>query len=236
MPALIPMLAPYRAYIVEFIGTFFLVLTVGLNVLTSPETKIMNPVAIGSILMVMIYMGGHISGAHYNPSVTLGVYLRGGNKISLKETIAYIVMQVFAAFVAALIVFAATETTFAPTPGPGYGIVTTLFVEFFFTFALVLVVLSVATSQALEGNSFYGLAIGFTVTAGAYTGGGISGGAFNPALVTGSMIVDILSGPEYKIQYIWVYLLASITGSFAAAFIFRILNYKEYEDDLTSNV
>jgi len=231
---IIPLLAPYRTFITEFIGTFFLVLTIGLNVTIATSTAVMNPVAIGSILMVMIYSGGHISGGHYNPSVTLGVFLRG-NKIGLKETVAYIVVQIFAAFVASLLVFVASGKTFAPTPGEGFSLWTTFVVEVCWTFALVYVVLSTATSTALEGNQFFGLAIGFTVVAGAYTTGGISGGAFNPALVTGSMIVDILSGPPYLIKHIYIYWISGLIGSLLAPFVYKILNFKEFEDEYIIN-
>jgi len=219
-------LSPFRALIVEFIGTFFLVFTVGLNSLV-PQFEMMAPLAIGSILMVMIYMGGHISGGHYNPSVTLGVYFRGG-KISFRDMILYQVVQIFAAFIASLICYAASGKTFAPSPAAEWeAIWTTFVVELFFTFALVLVVLAVATTPQLEGNSFYGCAIGFTVVAGAYTSAGISGGAFNPALVIGSMIVDTFSGAPYKIKYIWVYWGAAVIGSILAPLVYHIINYQE---------
>jgi len=235
MVSLIPLLAPYRAYIVEFIGTFFLVFTIGLNV-TITNTELMNPVAIGSCLMIMVYMGGHISGGHYNPSVTFGVYLRGG-KISLRDTITYILVQICAGLIGSLVVFAITDgDTFAPSPGEGFGLFTTFCVEFFWTFALVLMVLVTGTSKQLVNNGFYGLAIGFTVTVGAYTSGGISGGAFNPALVTGSMIVDILGGPPYMISRIWLYWLAALLGSLAAPFVFKIISFTEFEEEYNTVV
>jgi len=224
-------LAPFNKQIVEFIGTFFLVFTVGMNAVI-PESRLMAPLAIGSILMVMIYMGGHISGGHFNPSVSLGVYLRGG-KISFKELISYWTMQTLAALVAALIVYLTSGFTFAPSPGEAFSVWNTFYIEFFFTFALVLVVLSVATTPVLEGNSFYGVAIGFTVVAGAYTTRGVSGAAFNPALVTGAMIVDILSGPPYYIIYIWIYWGAAILGSILASAVYMIINYSEPHSDGT---
>jgi aquaporin Z len=137
------------AYITEFLGTFFLVLTVGLNLeVDNHYTGVTAPLAIGSILMCMIYMGGHISGAHYNPAITLGVYLRG-NKITLRDTIAYIIVQNVAGFCAALVCYAITSVTFAPQPDADFSILKTLMVEFFYSFALVYVVLSTATTKSL---------------------------------------------------------------------------------------
>jgi len=231
---IISKIAVFKPQIVEFIGTFFLVLTVGLNSVI-PEDIAMAPLAIGSILMVMIYMGGHISGGHYNPSVSLGVFLRGG-KLTFKELLSYWVSQLLASFFAALITFGTSGLTFAPTPGESFSLWNTFYIEFFYTFALVIVVLSVATTPSLEGNSFYGVAIGFTVVAGAYTTRGVTGAAFNPALVTGAMIVDVFSGPPYYIEYIWIYWLAAFLGSFLASFVYRIINYTEPDTTYTESV
>jgi aquaporin Z len=197
-----------RKLAVEFIGTFFLVFTIGMAVANAGD---LAPLAIGASLMVMIFAGGHVSGAHYNPAVSTAVFLRG--KMSVSELAAYAATQVAAAVVGGLVVillgFDPDEA--ARVAGAGKMLVA----EFLFTFALAWVVLNVATARGTEGNSFYGLAIGFTVATGAYAVGAISGGAFNPAVAVGAMVMGLLSWGD-----IWVYLVANLAGAAAAAFVF----------------
>ena len=167
-------------YIAEFIGTFFLVLTIGCTVIGA-GTGVIAPLAIGAALMVMVYAGGHISGGHYNPAVTLGVLIRG--KVKASDVVPYWVAQFAGAAVAALIVSKCFRAGVAVTPiAPHVG--PALLAEFLFTFALVYVVLNAATAEGTSGNSFYGLAIGMTVMTGAFAVGDISGGAFNPAVAS----------------------------------------------------
>jgi len=196
-----------RKLVVEFIGTFFLVFTV--CTATSPKTGAgtLAPLAIGAVLMVMVFAGGHISGGHYNPAVSTAVALRG--KLGSDEFLPYVVSQALGALIAAALARVAAGGGHA-APLPGYG--RELIVEFLFTFALCFVVLNVATARGTEGNSFYGLAIGFTVGAGAFAVGGISGGAFNPAVAFGAMVFGALSW-----SHIWVYLIATFLGGAAAA-------------------
>lgn len=203
-------------YVTEFIGTFFLVLTIGLTVTANLPVA---PLAIGASLMVMVYMGGHISGAHYNPAVSLAVLLRG--KLASAEFVPYVVMQIVAATVAAGAVLAITGKTFAPSPGEGVSAVQALLVEFLYTFALALVVLNAATSPLTSGNSFYGLAIGFTVVVAAFAGGGISGGAFNPAVGIGPTIVHALMGGG-SWAHVWLYIVGPLAGGAAAATVYRV--------------
>src|SRR5690242_13797677 len=173
-------------YITEFIGTFFLVLTVGCCVIIG-GSGVIAPLAIGSALMVMIYAGGHISGGHYNPAVTLGVWIRG--RCPTKDVVPYWVSQVLGAVIAAIVLnYLKGEVSAKPLvlkPGPA------LLAEFLFTFALVYVVLNSATAKANAGNSFYGLAIGFTVMTGAFSVGSISGAAFNPAVAVGISVMGL---------------------------------------------
>lgn len=82
-------------FIYEFIGTFFLMLTVGMCVINTSHPEFFAPVAIGSVLAVMIFAGGHVSGGHYNPAVSLAVFLR--KKISLKNMLIYWVAQLLGA-------------------------------------------------------------------------------------------------------------------------------------------
>lgn len=206
-----------RNYLTEFIGTFFLVLTIGLTVLGESP---MAPLAIGASLMIMVYMGGHISGGHYNPAVSLAVLLRG-KMASTGEFVGYVVSQCLGAIVAALAVQAILGRTFAPAPGDDATTGGALLVEFLYTFALALVVLNSAASAKTHGNSFYGLAIGFTVVVGAFAGGSISGGAFNPAVGVGPILVHALAG-EGDFGDLWLYLVGPLLGGALAAVMFGL--------------
>jgi len=207
--------------VVEFIGTFFLVFTVGQTVKGPNGADALAALAIGSSLMVMIYAGGHFSGGHYNPAVTLGVTLRG--KLSWGEAIPYWGAQFAAAVVAALLVLfikgSATPPALAGPPPTEYGVAAKLLAEFLFTFALVYVVLNSATAKGTAGNSFYGLAIGFTVVVGAFAVGPVSGGAFNPAVALGVATAQIAEWTN-----IWIPLVADFAGGAAAALVFKTLD------------
>ena len=205
-------------YAVEAIGTFFLVFTVGAAV---GSRSALAPLAIGGVLMVMIYAGGHLSGGHYNPAVTLAVLVR--RRIGLRDALGYWIVQLGAGLLAAVLVrtvidpaqVAATATMTLT----GAGLVAAFVVELLFTFALCYVVLNVATSKSHPDNSFYGLAIGFTVVAGAFAVGAISGGAFNPAVTLGGAVMGIFAWPT-----LWVYLVAQVIAGAAAGVAFLALN------------
>ena len=203
-----------KKYAVEFIGTFFFVLTVGLTVI-EPGAGLAAPLAIGSVLMVMVYAGGHISGGHYNPAVTLAVWMRG--RCSSSDAPFYMIAQWVAAAAAGLLaLYLKGMPEIAPmTPNVVYALI----VEFLFTFALAYVVLNSATSKNTAGNSFYGLAIGFTVVIAAYSAGSISGGAFNPAIALGITVMGISA-----VSNIWIFLVANFLGGAAAALVFNALN------------
>ena len=211
----IPPLTP--RLVAEFIGTFFLVLTV--CTATNPKTGAgaLAPLAIGSVLMVMVFAGGHISGGHYNPAVSTAVLVRG--KLGGKEWLSYVAIQLLAAIVAGLLARAVN--------GPGHtaalgGVWKVLVVEFVFTFALAYVVLNVATTKATEGNSFYGLAIGFTVAAGAFAVGGVSGGVFNPAVALGASVLGIFTWSHY-----WIYVVATLLAAGVAAKTYLYMQPRE---------
>lgn len=198
-------------YVTELIGTFFLVLTVGCTVLGT-GAGVGAPLAIGASLMVMIFAGGHVSGGHYNPAVTLGVWLRG--RCPAGDVLPYMLSQVLGAVLAAGAVKylkgGVEITALKLALGPA------LLAEFLFTFALVYVVLNVATAKGTAGNSFYGLAIGMTVMTGAYAVGGVSGGAFNPAVATGISVMGLSPWPN-----LWIYLVAEFLGGALAAGVFK---------------
>ncbi|TMR02219.1 porin [Actinomadura soli] len=204
-----------RSYVTEFIGTFFLVFTVGCTVLAKAPFA---PLAIGAVLMVMVYAGGHVSGAHYNPAVTLAVLLRG--RIHWTDAVAYWAAQLIAGIVAALAArYVVDPGTVAELSPSGRVLGTVLLAEAVFTLALAYVVLNVATSRDHPDNSFYGLAIGFTVAAGAFAVGGISGGAFNPAVATGAATMGLFAWTK-----LWIWLLADLAGGALAAVAFLALN------------
>lgn len=201
-------------YLVELIGAFFLVFVVGMTVI-DPGAGALAALAIGSALMVMVYAGGHISGGHYNPAVTLGVWLRG--KIQPAEALIYMVVQVVGAVVASLVVLYLKAGAAPPTIQ--HQVVPSLLAEFIGTFALVYVVLNVATAKATSGNPYFGLAIGFTLVVSAFAIGPVSGSAINPAVAVGLSSMGISPWAS-----IWIYLVADFLGGAAAAGVFRALH------------
>ena len=203
-------------YLTEFIGTFFLVLTIGLTVLTDAP---MAALAIGASLMIMVYMGGHISGGHYNPAVSLALLLRG--KLPGSEFVPYVLAQVAGALVASFTVYAVLGKTFAPAPGDGVGVLSVVLLEALYTFALALVVLNCAASEKTKGNSYYGLAIGFTIVVAAFAAGGLSGGAFNPAVGIGPTIVNALLGGGTW-GNLWLYIVGPLAGGALASVVFGL--------------
>ena len=204
-----------RKYAVELIGTFLFVFTVAT---AASFSGTLAPLAIGAALMVMIYAGGHISGGHYNPAVTLGALVRG--RIGAGDAVAYWVAQLVGGVLAGLLVrWVIFPTHDVAKALSGHTLGAAFVVELLFTFALVYVVLNVATSKDHPVNSFYGLAIGFTVFAGATAVGGISGGVFNPAVFFGAATAGLFAW-----SMIWVYLVAQLLGGIVAGLVFRALN------------
>jgi aquaporin Z len=202
-----------RKYVTEFVGTFFLVLTVGCTVVPAAQ-GVIPPLAIGMALAVMIFAGGHISGAHYNPAVTLAVWLRG--KCETRDVVPYLIAQLAAGGAAAAAVgflygFGAPMTI--------ESVPKALLAEFLFTFALAYVVLNTATAKGTANNSFYGLAIGMTVLVGAFSVGAISGGAFNPAVAVGIAIMKLV-----KFSDLWIHIVADLAGGAVAALVFKGAN------------
>jgi aquaporin Z len=211
-----------RRYAAEFIGTFFLVLTVGaVSVTQNP----LAPLAIGGVLAAMIFAGGHVSGGHFNPAVTIAVLLRG--RMAGRDVLPYVGAQLLggaaAAGMARLVLPAAPSTPFSTS---ALGAAFT--VELLVTFALAYVVLNVATSRSHRDNSFYGVAIGLTVLAGAVAFGGISGGAFNPAVGLGTAIAGLTAW-----SMLWVYLLPTMLGGALAALAFRLIHPNDVAPDVT---
>lgn len=204
-----------RRYVTELIGTFALVFTIGTAVLG--KTGNLAPIAIGAILMVMVYAGGHVSGAHYNPAVSLALLIRG--RLPKQDLLPYWASQLVGAFLGAVAAHYITNHKGTATKFEGRDIGVALLAEFLFTFFLAYVVCNVATSKDNDNKSFYGLAVGFTVMAGTFVVGPYTGGAFNPAVALGLWVMSLVAGGS-----LWIYLLANLAGGAAAALTFRALN------------
>ena len=209
-------------YLTEFIGSFFLVLTITLCVITKQP---LAPLAIGGTLSVMVFMGGHISGAHYNPAVSLAAYLRGA--LPGAELLPYMLVQILGGITASILGNFIAGGTVPIAPGDNTSLTAAILVEFLFTFALALTVLNVATAKGTKNNSFYGLAIGFMVMCGAFAGGGISGGAFNPAVGIGLSAGAFVDGSGGS--WVLLYIIPPILGGALAAYVFKLQGNEDME-------
>lgn len=205
-----------RSYLTEFVGTTLFVLSIALVVVMGHP---LAPLAIGSALMVMVYMGGHISGGHYNPAVSLAAMMAGA--LPRNQLLPYWVAQVLGALTGAILARVIIGQTFAPAPGVGVSVAPALLAEVLYTFALCLVVLNTAVSKKTAGNSYYGLAIGFTIVVAAFSAGSISGGAFNPAVGTGPILAHTLLGGGSP-QWLWLYWVGPLAGGALAAMVFAV--------------
>ncbi|MBK8955415.1 MAG: aquaporin [Saprospiraceae bacterium] len=204
--------------LVECMGTFFLVLIINISALGTQTSMV--PWVMGLTLAAMTYAGGHISGAHFNPAVTIAVFIRG--KCSAADVPSYIFAQLLGAAVAAL----AAGVFFTGKVGQGMDLSVTalqaVFSEILGTFAMTWVFLNVASSKDTIGNSYYGLAIGMVVAALALVFGPLSGGAFNPAIAL-SYGINNISG----FNNFWIYLVGETIGAIAAAYVFLLTNGKD---------
>ena len=210
---------PMKKYITEFVGTFFLVFVIGLAVANAGT---MAPVAIWSILMVMVYAGGHVSGAHYNPAVTLSLAL--SKKMSMSQVVPYWISQLAGGLVGAVLASIILGKSLAFGPATDVSMLSALLVELIFTFALAYVVLNVATSKSTEGNSYFGLAIWCTVLAAAYAGGSISGGAFNPAVGISHVITHMMVGGG-TLDFVRLYIVWPLAGGALASFVYSLTTW-----------
>ena len=211
-----------KKYLVEFIGTFFLVTTFALT-----NGSFLAPVAVGSVFAALIYMGFSISGAHYNPATTIAMLVL--KKISVKDSAIYILAQLIASFAGAFCYFLVWGRNMGiPRPNMEINIIKPLFVETIFTFILVLIFLFVTEKKNI-GNNYYGLAIGLTLIGIGIASANISGGAFNPAIALGPMVVDKVFGSCTctPFEYGWIYLTGPFVGGIIAALTFKILSTEE---------
>ncbi len=203
-----------KKYFVELLGTFFLVFTIGM-VVVEPVLGYMGPLVIGAVLIGLVYAGAGISGAHYNPAVTVTFWLRG--VFSKSEILPYVFSQVVAAIAAGSLVLYLKGGPIVDTMD--LNVVPTFLVEYIFTFLLCFVIIIVATSPKTEGNRYYGFAIGMVVITGAYIAGGISGGAFNPSVAVGFITMGTAN-----LHHIWIFILANFLGGITAPVLYKYLS------------
>ncbi len=201
-----------KKYVVEFIGTFFLILVIALTG---------NPLAIGAVLTALVYMGGYISGANYNPAVTLALLMN--KKIDQQTAIRYMLTQLLAGIAAAAVYFVVANKTFVPQMGADVSIFSALTVEIVFTFLLASVVLHVAATDKTKGNDYYGLAIGLTVMAIAFAGGPISGGAYNPAVGVSPLLFDVPHLGSHLVSLL-IYLIGPFAGGALGGLVYKKLS------------
>lgn len=206
-----------EAYASEFIGTYFLVLTIGLNVL---QRTALGPVSVGLILMAMVFATGKVSGGHFNPAVTLGVLLCRRRHLHWRDGLLYVAAQLSGGLAAGCTYAAMLGATFTLQPGNGHSLLDALFAEVLFTVALVFVVLSVATTD--EGNHYFGVAVGFTVMAAAFSVGSISGCSLNPAVAVGVIGSHWLQAGG-SLGLLAPFALGPLLGSLVAAGLFRVV-------------
>lgn len=204
-----------KKLITELVGTFVFLSVISL----SGSAARLAPLAIGAALMTMVYMGGHISGAHYNPAVSFALFLR--RKIGSTDIVAYWAVQLIAAGLAFTFGYLVSGHTPGIAPGMKVDAIRAVAVEITYTAALALVVLNVAATRATQGNSYYGLAIGFTIAAATYAGGSISGGAYNPAVGFGATLGAVMFASGGW-GHLWIYIAGPLVGAAIGAGIHRL--------------
>jgi aquaporin Z len=216
-------------YLAEFVGTYFLVLTVGCCVLTG---SIGAAISIGSVLMVMIYSLGSVSGAHFNPAVTVAILLSSRRIIEWTDALAYIVAQLLGGLCAGASYLGLFGMAFTLEPVGHHSAWAAATVEVVYTMALCYVVLNVATTQKQDGNNYFGLAIGFTVVSAALAIGGLSGCCLNPAVALGTMVAQAVINGVSSMTYFPLYFFCPYIGSVVACLAFYgVQKADEYRSD-----
>jgi aquaporin Z len=211
-----------KTILIEFVGTLIFVLTFGLT-LVPPSVGPFAPLAIGLMLAAMVYVGGPVSGGHYNPAVTLAVWLRG--KCAGRVVVPYVLAQLVAGALAGILVnYLRTGGIAASTVPVVHDVLKLGVVEFVFTFALAYVFLTVATSSKSAGNSYSGFAVGATMLAGMYAGLPLSGGAYNPAVAVGASLMGLGSW-----DLLWIYIIAQLAAGSVAAIMYKTMNSEEFQ-------
>lgn len=204
-----------KNYLTELFGTFFLVLIIGINA---------NPLAIGFGLMVLIYLGFHSSGAHYNPIVTLAMLFR--KEISLFDSINYIIFQILGAILAGSAVFFLSSVTMEVQPNLSATVYQILGYEILFTYLYVYAFLTVTSHPKLKNNTFYGLVLGATIMVGLFSSIQTSGGVFNPAISVGVTLSHLFIGDGVSKYYLWYYLVGPALGGLIATAHYSLISIK----------
>lgn len=209
-----------KKYLIESFGTFFLTLAILMasRVNAAPGFA---PLAAGSMLMAWIVAGRHISGGHYNPAVSLAALMQG--KLERFDFPYYWLAQFSGGFLAALIgSFLLNCSGVAVVPARTDDPACAVLAEFLGTFALVFIALQVNSPRNNNSHSNAGPAIGFTQFAGMFVFAPISGGYFNPAVVTGLSVAGLIGWNSW-----WWYGAGALLGAAAAASVFRAMYGEE---------
>jgi len=199
--------------ITETIGTALLVFTIQVAVASGSD---LAPVAIGGILIAGVFAGGPVSGAHYNPAVSFAIALRGC--MTFAEIVPYMIAQIVGGTLGGFLGGTVSGQFATVAMGKHVHLLQAMLAEVVVTFALCFVVLSVATNPKVADNHYYGLAIGLVVMSGAVGVGGISGGAFNPAVALGLSF----SGAFSNLMYGLMVSVANLVGGAIAAGSFLV--------------
>lgn len=211
----------------EFVGTFMLVLVIGYNVLAGVPTW--GAMSIAAALAVLVYGLAPVSGAHLNPAVSVTLGLCG--KCSWEKVGAYAFLQLLGGINAGVGYLFLFDEGVNLAPTAGHWLFQAGLAEIFYTCFLCLVVLNVAASKMHGGaNEYYGLAIGGVIVAGAYSGGSISKGCFNPAV---AMALNLSGG---GISYGLAYTVCEVLGAGMAAGIFKFTRPEDFDSTQAKDV
>ena len=201
-----------QRYMMELIGTFFLTVAISLTG---------NPIAIGLMLMAMIYVGSHISGGHYNPALTLATWIRG--KINTNDTIAYMVAQTVGALLAVWVFMMITNTVYAPETAAGVQLGTAIMVEALLVMVLVWVFLVMTSMTSYKGSAVGGVVVGLTLMSIAFIGG-----LFNPAVALGAMMCNMMKGGAFVgMNNALIYVGGPLVGGALASFVYPYFSKKQ---------
>jgi aquaporin Z len=201
-----------RALVIEAVGTGVLVIIIAM---ASVNAGVMAPLAIGLGLAALVYMGGPVSGAHYNPAVSLCLAMT--RALPMERLGPYAAAQCVGAIVGASVACAMTGEAVVPAPGVDVAWWRALITEAVFTFMLCIVIIGAAVAPASKGRGYFGLAIGLTILAAALAGGPISGGVYNPGVALGLAALGLSRGIDAS--HVWLYLIGPVIGALAATLL-----------------
>lgn len=221
-----PLPEMWACLIAEFIGTFFLVMTISMCLQQSQVVGALGPIGIGFVLCSYIFAYGYISGAIYNPAVSVALVMI--QLMEIRKAILYTISQLLGGFCGALLswyLVGINDAFKAPAPQTSQSadVARSAVAEFVFTFGLINIIFNVACSRQRD-NQHYGLAIGCYIIAAAFCVGGISGGSFNPAVATSLQVVNCMVNKCHDIQYLWLYWLCPILAAIFSSLIFALMH------------